>query len=225
MYFDDDPRGLRLVSTQPWFEREDDCEPGFASHQRWVHAEIAKDHNSPRLWLVALAGGFDELAALDAEPLPDEPFEWSAVVSPDRPVVQRLLELVDGFCAAHADVEIATVCRRLMARIARNQPAVLRGKQTERVAASIVYCAGAGNDMFGRRDAKGRAALTSFFDLKSDVSPRAHTIWCAAGVGLRGWAPRPRDWYGDDQPLGDASLLHSRVRRYLVQLRDALDAA
>jgi len=76
--------------------------------------------------LVGQAGGWEELWSLDAEPLPDEPFDWSAVEPVDRPFVGEVLRLAEECCHALLDAEYRTIARRLLARIAAHDPRPLR---------------------------------------------------------------------------------------------------
>ncbi len=164
-------------------------------------------------------GGRGALWSLDAEPIPDEPFDWSAVVTGDRALVSTLLELSDEGCEALLDTEFRTIARRVLARIARNDPRALRrATNAARTAAALVWLAGQASSEFGRHRRRRSGALWEWFGVGSSVD-RGRSLMRALGP-----LPEP-SWFwawGDPQPLGDADLLHSSYRAGLIRQRDAL---
>src|SRR3978361_2506185 len=67
--------------------------------------------------LQAFVGGFVELMRLDAEPLPNENFDWSSVEPRDARFVGLVLALVDECCAEMLDDEYRTITLRNPARV------------------------------------------------------------------------------------------------------------
>lgn len=169
--------------------------------------------------LISLVGGHDALGSLDAEPIPDEPFDWSAVEATDRPMVTRVLELSDRCCEELLDSECRTIARRVLARVAARDPRVLRrSTNAERCAAALVWLVGRANGQFGRRGRYTSGRLWNWFGVTS-CSDRGWSLRNAAGL-----VPDDR-WHSpwrDEVALGDASLLHSDVRTGLIARRDAL---
>ena len=87
-------------------------------------------------------GGPEAIARLDAEPLPDEPFDWSAVPESLRAAVGEVLENIDQACDAVLDDEMRTISRRLLARLVTTDPSAFsRSLNYDRLAAGIVAVA------------------------------------------------------------------------------------
>ncbi len=79
---------------------------------------------------------------LDAEPLPDEPFDWSVVPADLGDEVAATLSAIDRVCDAALDVELRTVSRRLLARLVEADTAPFRrSPHHDRLAAGIVAVA------------------------------------------------------------------------------------
>ncbi len=72
--------------------------------------------------LIEAVGDADALWRLDVKPLPDEPFDWSAVQPEDKEFVAEVLALSDHCCDEAFDFEFRTAARRILARVARNVP-------------------------------------------------------------------------------------------------------
>ena len=167
--------------------------------------------------LIEAVGDADALWRLDVKPLPDEPFDWTAVQPEDREFVAEVLALSDHCCDEAFDFEFRTAARRILARVARNDPRPLRRHQhAARCAASLVFLVGSANGDFGRGGRLPSSLLWRWFGV-GDCAGRAHTLRRAAGL-------EPEDRYGWDDPmvLGDPALLHSWTRGRLVDQRDRL---
>lgn len=133
--------------------------------------------------LEADVGGRDVLAALDDQPLPDEPFNWTGITDDVAPRVLEVVDHVDRCCDVLLDVEYRTACRRLIHRAAVRDPKVfLRKGKTESAAAAIIWIIGTANDIFEGPD---RILLSSrvveLLGLRSSASSRAEPFVRAAG--------------------------------------------
>lgn len=170
--------------------------------------------------LIERVGSATILEALTADPLPDEPFDWSAVMDEDRAFVAEVLVLADRCCDEMLDVEFRTIARRILARCARGEPRALRRSANRaRFAAGLVWLAGKANGEFALRSRWNADSLWLWFGVNS-CSERGISIRKAACL-----IPEPRTWeplYDRDPTikLGDPSLLHSRTRAQLMQRRD-----
>jgi hypothetical protein len=166
----------------------------------------------------------DDLAALldlDAEPLPEEPFDWSGVDDRDRAMVGSVLERCDAACGELLDTEFRTIARRILALLAIRDPRPLRRtSKHDRIAAGIVWLAGRGSGEFGRRAPRWRSArrVWDWFGV-TNCADRGDSVRGAAGlVPDTIWPDR---WNYDALPLGSIALLHSKMRRLLITDRDA----
>jgi hypothetical protein len=116
--------------------------------------------------LVEAVGDLDALWALDDAPLPDEPFDWSAVEGRDSAFVREVLELSDRCCDALLDVEYRTVARRMLARVATRDPRPFRrSPHAARCAASLIWLSGQAGREFTRRGRPYAAWIWSWFDV------------------------------------------------------------
>jgi hypothetical protein len=165
--------------------------------------------------LVELVGSVDALWSLGTRPLPDEPFDWSAVVPSDRPFVAEVLRLADRCCDALLDVEYRTIARRLLARIAAHDPRPLRRHpETSRVAAALVWLtASTTGPLRGRHSASW---IWRWFGV-SNCSDRARNLYRAADVALD---CDPDAHFRDPLVFGDVGLLHSHRRAAIVDARE-----
>ena len=94
-------------------------------------------------------GGEKALDALDAEPLPDEPFAWDAVPPDVHGRVGQVLDLVERCCAELLDAEYRTACRRLLADVAAGDPEIFRRRgKAEMTAAAVCWIVGKANALF-----------------------------------------------------------------------------
>jgi len=203
------PRAEALGRTDPW---DDSDRP---SHSDASPKGIFDG-------LLPIVGDLVALESLDDHPLPDEPFDWSAVASEDRAFVAEVLARSDTCCDELLDVEFRTITRRILARVARRDPRCLRrATKADRVAAALVYLAGRANGEFGRRGRLTAHSLWSWWGSAS-CADRARTLRSAAGL-----EPEHRSWGDggfDELVLGDATLLHSSYRKQICRRRDYLAA-
>jgi hypothetical protein len=94
-------------------------------------------------------GGEQALDALSAEPLPDEPFAWTAVPPDVHERVGEVLDLVDRCCTDLLDVEYRTACRRLLADIAAGDPEIFRRRgRADTAAGAVCWLVGKSNSLF-----------------------------------------------------------------------------
>jgi len=172
--------------------------------------------------LIPIVGDIVALETLDTYPLPDEPFDWSAVASEDHALVAEVLARSDMCCDELLDVEFRTITRRILARVARRDPRCLRrATKADRVAAALVYLAGRANGEFGRRGRLTAHSLWSWW-ATSSCADRARTLQSAAGL-----EPEHISWTSigfEELTLGDAALLHSSYRKQICRRRDYLAA-
>jgi hypothetical protein len=193
------------------------------SHQRWSHDPWADDWPPPPgggWWvleeLLELVGSEEALQALDAEPLPDEPFAWHVVPAGLHDRLAAVLEIVDQACADLFDVELRTAARRLAARAMVGDSRVLGGRgRIDTAAAGLVWIVASANGAFARHDLRVME-LQAHLGLRSSPSQRAYSILRAAGIETSTY-PRPR--------LADPSLLVAAERRSIIDRRDRYDAA
>ena len=167
--------------------------------------------------LISFVGSADVLWRLDTEPLPDEPFDWSAVEDRDRDFVADVLAQSDQCCDLLLDVEYRTITRRILARVAARDPRPFRrSPYANRCAASLVWLACNSNGKFtARRPRPSASWIWSWFAV-GNCSDRGRTLRRAAGLdGDNGW-------YDDPLSLGDPTLLHSRFRQAILFERHRL---
>src|SRR6185312_6583742 len=97
-------------------------------------------------------GGEAALDALDAEPLPEEPFGWKNIPTDDHERVGEVLTLVDRCCAELLDDEYRTACHRLLADAAAADPNIFRRRgRAETAAAAVCWIVGKANGLFDPR--------------------------------------------------------------------------
>jgi hypothetical protein len=138
---------------------------GHGSHHRSRHLSAVPSYGSAESYadarsdpwsdclkmLEVLVGGYDALMQLDAEPLPNDEFDWSSVEPQDQAFVTLVLALVDRYCGEVLDDEYRTIARRILARVAARDPRVLRRSQnTDRFAAGLMWLVGRGSGRFER---------------------------------------------------------------------------
>ncbi len=157
---------------------------------------------------IALAvGGVDALMTLDADPLPDEEFDWTGIGEEIRPTVQAIRDECDACADAILDVEHRTAMRRFLAKAARNDPGLFRRKSSPvRGAGAVAWVIASANRTIGSyRSVMTGKDLLAHFGITGSVSDRAHTLIRAAGIDLS-------LTYGSLR-VGDARLLVSRHDR------------
>jgi hypothetical protein len=165
--------------------------------------------------LIEAVGSPDALWCLDVLPLPDEPFDWTAVEPGDLEYVTEVVALSDRCCDELFDVEHRTAARRVLARVAANDPRPLRRHpHAARCAASLVWLVGAANGDFGRDGRFRSSLLWSWFGVGT-CDGRSRTLQHAAGL-------EPNTRWPDPSALGDPSVLVAWMRARLVDQRDHL---
>ncbi|RHW25384.1 hypothetical protein D0Z08_19335 [Nocardioides immobilis] len=159
-------------------------------------------------------GGVDALMKLDAEPLPDEEFQWAGIDEEIRPTVQAIIDECDACADAMLDIEHRTAMRRFLARAARNNPKLFRRKGSPvRGAGAVAWVIATANRTIGSyRSPMTGKDLLGHFDITGSVSERAQSLIRAAGIDLN-------LTYGSLR-VGDPGLLISRRRGDLVDDRD-----
>ncbi|MGO3313375.1 MAG: hypothetical protein ACTIMA_06370 [Brachybacterium tyrofermentans] len=172
--------------------------------------------------LALLVGGFDVLAELDTTPLPTErlPLEQfpdnlrDLAAEIDAHLVDGVSALLAGQPAPDQTAELLTACRRLLARIAELDDAVLRRKaSTRNTAAAIVSLIARGNELMGYAPAPlHEKDLRRAFDLRSNPSQRARNLAEAAAL--------PHRWSGI--ALADPGLLLGTARAEILRKQDVL---
>jgi hypothetical protein len=168
--------------------------------------------------LVPHVGSADALWRLDTLPLPDEPFDWSAVADGDRSFVEDVLAQTDRCCDLVLDVEFRTIIRRILARVAAHDPRPFRrSPHAARCAASLVWLAGAINGEFVRGGRLPASHVWSWFRV-GNCADRGRTLLTASGL----LDPADLGRWSDPTPVGDPGLLHSDFRAWLIIRRDAM---
>ena len=153
---------------------------------------------------------------LDTEPLPDEPFDWSAVDPADRAFVEEVLALSDGWWDATLGVEYRTVARRLLARVAARDPRPFRrSPHAHRCAASLVWLAGDVNGGFFWRGRRSSAWVWKWFGV-GNCADRGRSLGRAAGFDH--WYASPVSGWA----VGEPSLLTSQYREVVIRDREHL---
>jgi hypothetical protein len=176
--------------------------------------KILSDEEIHLEYLADEVGGVEALMKLDAEPLPDEEFEWSGIPEEVRPTVQLILGECDACADAILDTEHRTAMRRFLAKAAANDPALFRRKGSPvRGAAAAAWVIATANRTIGSyRSPMTGKDLLAHFGITGSVSDRAQSLIRAAGIDLH-------LTYGSLR-VGDPGLLVSGRRRALVEERD-----
>jgi hypothetical protein len=160
--------------------------------------------------LAYIVGGPKALLALDTEPLPDEPFDWTDVTPDLRERVGNILTLSDECCDAVFDVEHRTAARRLLHRVATRGSKGLRTKsRDESTAAAVVWAIGVANEAFQPEGPVTKKAVAEHFGLSGTGDRSA--LFRDAGM--------PHVW-GREVTLGSPRYLVSKYRRRLVARRE-----
>ena len=225
-----DRNGIRADLTSETLAAVDHYEPDYlqlidSDRQRamaglasaLLESERIKHLSDEELHLEYIAdevGGVDALVKLDAEPLPDEEFNWASIPEEIRLTVRAILDECDACADALLDPEHRTAMRRFLARAATNDPALFRRKGSPgRGAAAVAWVIGTANRTIGAwRSPMASKDLLAHFGITGSVSDRAQSLIRAAGIDLR-------LTYGSLR-VGDPGLLVSRRRRELVEKRD-----
>jgi Domain of unknown function (DUF6398) len=161
-------------------------------------------------------GGQAALDALDAQPLPAEPFAWDAVPPDVHARVGEVLEQVERCCTELLDEQYRTVCRRLLADAAAGDPEIFRRRsKAATAAAAICWMAGKANSLFDREPVTPKMAvkdLTGYFGTAgTGVSQRSLPLLRAIGAG--------QHQYGQVD-LGSPRYLTGPRREHILAHRD-----
>ena len=161
-------------------------------------------------------GGEAALDALDAAPLPDEPFVWDAVPDDLRDRVGEMLESLDRCCTELLDVEYRTACRRLLADAVAGGPEVFRrGSRPAATAATICWLAGHANSLFDREPVTPKRAVKDITGHFGSAGKGAST---RSGPLLRAIGVEPP--LAGDIDLGSPRYLTAARRARIVARRD-----
>jgi hypothetical protein len=153
---------------------------------------------------VAAVGGREALEQLDADPLPDEPFDWTGVEDDIKEKVSEVLALCDRNADELLDLEHQTANRRLLRDLAAANPAFFRGRAAARTsAAAISYMVAHANRSLSSYGPLTAQALIGHFGVKS-ASQRAHQF---------------RDFLGLPEHLPDHGPMPLGSPDYLVGIR------
>ena len=167
-------------------------------------------------------GGLPEFETLDDDPVPDEPFDWAAVETCDREFIAQVLALADAHCDRWLDVQYRTIARRILARAAGGDPRVFRrSHRADKCAAGLVWLMLRANNVLGRRTRRETGELWYRFGVPSSPD-RGYALQQAADLRPARTGDEQIDWNTDHLLLGDATLLHSRTRRWLIDTRTKL---
>ncbi|MBO0844224.1 MAG: hypothetical protein J2P22_02255 [Nocardioides sp.] len=162
-------------------------------------------------WLELAVGGADALETLDAEMLPDEPFDWRGVPDDIAGKVGEILRMCDENAARFLDVEHRTANRRLLRGVVDGDPDFFRGRAGARTSAgAICWLVARANDSVGPYGPVTTAELMAPFGV-SGGGERAQRFLRAITVDSKPWGP---------VHLGSADLLVSTRREELIALRD-----
>jgi hypothetical protein len=160
-------------------------------------------------------GGPETIALLDADPLPDEPFDWSVVPPELHDAVASTLSAIDRVCDAELDVELRTISRRMLARLVQAETAPFRrSPHHDRLAAGIVAVACFDNGVFRR----GRRSFVEFglsFGVETQKGLAEAMGVPPASVTQR--ARTVRNALDLDEGAFDAALAHSTKRRWYLE--------
>ena len=181
----------------------------------WV-ADDDEPHTFGEIMLGRLhpaVGGARALDELDDAPLPDEPFDRSRVPAEARERAGEVLVLIDQCCRVLLDRELRTAARRLLARIAQDDPQALRRGRADTTAAAICWIAAKANDVFDEGGLTVKQLLDWFGVSGNTPSQRGRTLLEVLGVRAADHAYGPLD-------LGSPEYLTARRRAHIIAARD-----
>lgn len=157
-------------------------------------------------------GTVEQLWSLDADPLPDEPFDGSTLAPDAAKAVHEVLTLIDDACTVLPDPEVRIAARRLTARVTAGDAAVVMDQPNRAVSAAVlVWVVARGNGAFG----PGRARVMDLMGQLGlrQASPAGWAKPYLRAAGLREHGHRGRPTLGPE-------LLTSTHRRSVIELRD-----
>ncbi|MDN6529455.1 MAG: hypothetical protein L0K67_10315 [Brevibacterium sp.] len=188
-----------------------DPNSGRGFDPRAITAEDAK------LWREELrlrAGGEENLASLDEEPLPAEDFSTDGISPKVLPHVQALATDLARFTDAHfRDPEMTTAVLRILNLAARTNPAAFRRGFTHPPAiAALCWIAGKNNRWF-IAEVRQRTIQTMMLAAGATTQPTARAKSMLKNVSY--------SLEAQELDLGDPALLTSLARADLMAMRDA----
>lgn len=161
--------------------------------------------------LAELVGGHTELAALTAEPLPDEPFVTEAIPAAIAARVAETVALADACCDGLLDTEHRTAVRRLLHDVAVRAPTSFDGRSRPRTAAAgLCWMVGRANETVGHPGLVETQELMAWFGLKAAPTARAASIRRALGIDQLWWPAA----------LGSTRYLTGERRHSIIAARD-----
>ncbi len=161
--------------------------------------------------LVGATGSVAALRHLSVEPLPDEPFDWTAVAPDAVEAIEPVVALVDDVCERLFDLELRTAARRTIARLATADPSLFtRRSRLENTAAALVWVVATANDAFATHGLLVKD-LAADLGISGTPSQRADTFLRALPGAHRG--------YGG-VGLGSTELLSAAGRASVIARRD-----
>lgn len=194
-----------VIAQVPGYLRAIDSSSAGFSDSDWHDWELQS--------VADAVGGKEELDRLDTQPLPDEEFDWSDIPEDIAATVSAVLDAADRCCAELLNVEYRTVCRRVLARVARRAPEAFRRRaSTVTAAAAVVWIAGKGNGLFDFGSPVRSSHIVEHFGIKSSPSQRGGTFLRAAGFPGNGYHVQ----------YGSPEYLVSSQRESLIAARDRL---
>ncbi len=168
-----------------------------------------RDAGLQETWDAEAVGGPEQLAALDATPLPDEPFEEGGIPADVLDKVRAILHHCEVVTTDLLDVEHRTAARRLLRRLALADPAYLGGRAAAHThAAAVTWMVAHANDSVGPHADLTAAELLEAFGSRS-ASQRAAKFRTILGL------PEFRAYEGPMR-LGSPDLLVSGRRAELL---------
>jgi hypothetical protein len=172
-------------------------------------------------WLRRVVGGVDQLAALDATPLPlDEPLDLNAVPSQLRDRVTAIGEQASVAAERLFDGELVTVCRRMLVALAGSPSLFLDEDRDDQAAGAVLWVAAKANDRLGAATRMPASAVQAICGLTASPAARGR-IFAKALAGLTGTGFDPQSSRLSPVLLvGSADYLTGDLRRQIVRLRD-----
>lgn len=161
------------------------------------------------------AGGEDDLAALDEEPLPAEDLNTDGISPKVLPQVQALAADLARFADAHfRDPEMTTAVLRILNLTARTNPgAFRRGFAHPPAIAALCWIAGKNNRWF-IAEVRQRTIQTMTFAAGATTQPTARAKSMLKNVSY--------SLEDQELDLGDPALLTSLARADIIAMRDAV---
>lgn len=180
-------------------------------------------HEQQLVWLERLAGGAEQLATLDDEPLQsDEVFDLSGLNFPMERRLRRILDRIEEWAPALIGPEGTIVARRIAVRAVMAQATVLGSPERDGAApGQIIHAAGKGNDLVGPTKFVLAKEIQAVTGLTASPAQRSRAFADAvSGQGLE-W-PRHMSYRSGPEVfvLGSPDLLVSAFRRQLIRTRD-----